>query len=246
MRIDRRHILLPWILVTMLVMFLPTPSVLYADEEVQHDDDSPASVEDDSRTQFYQQEASVKTRHPQHLLEGILLMEQGKTEGNRELLKKAEELFKSALAENPEDAYVLAYLGNCEVLRGMLGGFLSTKILTISRGFKHLDEANKLWPMNPRIMLMTAWRGLEADILYGRLWQSADYFSILAEGFEGGSDAGWVDADIAQQAYLGLGECLLLLGDLYGARSCFIIALTINPATEWGGLAEELLEDTEG
>lgn len=245
MRIDRRHILLPWILVTMLVMFLPTPSGLYADEEVQHDD-SPASVEDDSMTQFYQQEASVKTRHPEHLLDGILLMEQGKTEGNCELLKKAEELFKSALEEDQQDAYALAYLGNCEVLRGMLGGFLPTKILTISRGFKHLDEANKLWPMNPRIMLMTARRGLEADILYGRLWQSVDYFSILAEGFEGGSDAGWVSAGTAQQAYLGLGECLLLLGDLYGARSCWAICLTINPATEWGRRAEELLEDTEG
>jgi len=228
----------------MLVMFLPTPSGLYADEEVQHDDDSPA-LEDDSKTQFFQQEASVKTRHPEHLLEGILLMERGKTEGNCELLKSAEELFKSALEEDPQDAYAMAYLGNCEVLRGMLGGFLSTKILTISRGFKHLDEANRLWPLNPRIMLMTARRGLEADILYGRLWQSADYFSILAEGFEGGGGSGWVDADIAQQAYLGLGECLLLLGDLYGARSCFIIALTINPATEWGRRAEAWLDDTE-
>jgi len=246
MRIDRRHILLPWILVTMLVIFLPIPSGLYADEEPQGYDDSPASVEDDSRTQFYQQEASVKTRHPEHLLDGILLMEQGQTEGNCELLKKAEELFKSALAEDPEDAYAMAYLGNCEVLRGMLGGLLPTKILTISRGFKHLDQANQLFPMNPQIMLMTARRGLEADILYGRLWQSADYFSILAEGFEGGSDAGWVSAGTAQQAYLGLGECLLLLGDLYGARSCWVICLTIYPATEWGRRAEELLEDTEG
>jgi len=193
---------------------------------------------------IFDQSASVKTHHLEHLQQAIRLMEQGIAQADRQLLKQAEELFKNALLSNPQDAYALAYLGNCQVFRGKLTSFLPTQMLTILKGFKNLEEAKKLWPMNPDILLLCAWRGLDVEVIYGRLWSSANDFSTLTQGYNGGE--GWVSKEIAQQAYLGLGECLLQLGDLQGARSYWAIALTINPENEWGKRAQKWLEDTEG
>jgi tetratricopeptide (TPR) repeat protein len=236
------------LLILSLVLVL-LPPLVYGLEESNNSPDAPAgtfTAQNDTQPEnpVFSQSAIVQTRNPEHLREAIQLMEQGIAQSDRELLKQAEALFRDALLKNPQDAYALAYLGNCQVFRGKLTGFLPTQMLTILKGFKNLEQAKKLWPMNPDILLLSAWRGLDVEIIYGRLWSSADDFATLTEGYKGGE--GWVTRDIAQQAYLGLGECLIQLGDIYGARSCWTIALTFNPDNEWGIRAKQWLEDTQG
>ena len=243
-RVKQIYIILSLSLVISLI-----PQLVYGADDSNYSPGNSFTIpadEENARLEnpIFDQSASVKTHHLEHLQQAIRLMEQGIAQADRQLLKQAEELFKNALLSNPQDAYALAYLGNCQVFRGKLTSFLPTQMLTILKGFKNLEEAKKLWPMNPDILLLCAWRGLDVEVIYGRLWSSANDFSTLTQGYNGGE--GWVSKEIAQQAYLGLGECLLQLGDLQGARSYWAIALTINPENEWGKRAQKWLEDTEG
>lgn len=243
-RVKQIYIILSLSLVISLI-----PPLVYGVDESNNSPGNSSTIPPDEEISppenpIFDQSVSTQTHHLEHLQEAIQLMEQGIAQSDRQLLKQAEELFQNAHLKNPQDAYALAYLGNCQVFRGKLTSFQPTQMLTILKGFRNLEEAKKLWPMNPDILLLCAWRGLDVEVIYGRLWSSANDFATLAQGYEGGE--GWVSKEIAQQAYLGLGECFLQLGDIYGARSCWSIALIFNPDNEWGKRAQALLEDTEG
>ncbi len=114
--------------------------------------------------------------------EGLALHQEG-VGGDEEAVVRAQEIFEALRADYPEDARVLAFLGNIYTLRARDAVFYR-KMDWLEKGLATIDRAVALEPEDPHVRSVRAVNSYRLPRIFGRRDVAGEDFAVLLEWAE--------------------------------------------------------------
>jgi len=158
--------------------------------------------------------------------------------GDKNAIKKCDEILNRLIDTEPNDNLALAYLGNILTMRGDSEKLPNKKLKYVKEGIEKIDKAVALEPANLMIRLVRAMNSLMLPSFFGRLKYSREDFSCILNSEE------FKNWPIENQAmiYYHFGIAWEKDESIAEARKYFEMAIQIAPQSEWEKKAKQSLK----
>jgi len=160
-------------------------------------------------------------------------------EGDEEMAERALETLEDLNEEDPDNPFVLAYLGSAKLLAAKRAFFPWNKSSLAEEGLLLLDRAVSLAPDNLEIRFVRGISSYPLPASFDRHESACADFAAVAGRAEEAVPAGKMDASLAAKTFYYHGLCLEENGRRKDARASWDKAAAIAPGSPFALLAEE-------
>ncbi|MFQ6082801.1 MAG: tetratricopeptide repeat protein [Candidatus Aminicenantia bacterium] len=196
----------------------------------------------DPKTKIEALEENLKKdpENVEFLLELGILYHHLAQEGNKDGIKRGEEIFKKLLEIDPENAQAYCWYGSLLTLKGKYATLPFNKIRFVNSGTKKMDKAVELAPDNITVRMIRANNSLSLPDFFHRLELAITDFEYLLLLKEKNPDL--FSKDILVQIYFALGKAWQRKEDIARAKKYWQKVIGIDPDSKQGIEAKRLLK----
>ena len=176
------------------------------------------------------------------MFEKGLELHQDGVAGDEEAVREAQDIFEDLHARHPEDARILAFLGNLYTLRARDAVFFR-KMDWLKKGLSTLDEAVGMRPEDPHVRSVRAINSYRLPGIFGRRDVASEDFGLLLDWTEEHPDR--FDDGLLRFVYFHAGKFKADRNERH-ARELFELALSVPAKSVSDDAIREALADVRG